>query len=71
MAAGTAQIAYKNRRDDPAPAFEILSPSYIEWDQEEPWGQKPFWDRVLGVATITLVSAGGWTAIIFAIRLFW
>jgi hypothetical protein len=30
--------------------------------------QRTFWDRCLGVVTMAVVSAGGWTAIIELIR---
>jgi hypothetical protein len=71
VGAGTVEIVYKNRLEDPTPAFELLGTTCVELEDAAPWGQKPLWDRVLGVATIAFLSAGGWAVIIFAIRFFW
>jgi hypothetical protein len=70
MSTGTAPFACETGLEE-SRLIGSLGAGYAEWDEEQPWGQRSFWDRVLGVATISFLSAGGWAAIIFAIRLFW
>jgi hypothetical protein len=45
--------------------------AYFQIANEESPNQKTFGDRLLGVAVMLVISAIGWTGIIFVARLFW
>ena len=51
------------RRSDRVPAI------YAALAAEDGGERRSLWDRILGMATVVFVSAGGWAAVIAAVRL--
>jgi hypothetical protein len=69
MGTGSVQIASGIGLREEKLQVADLEAFYAELEEEESWERKSLGDRVLSVATIALISACGWTAIIALVQL--